>query len=81
MKWFIDVARVNIEDLLSPRPNAIIRCDGNPHECIFPVNECEGGDVLSFGCVFCGGVTSWRASDVPPRKCASCGAPPHNAPR
>lgn len=29
----------------------------------------------SRGCDYCGGATSWRASDPPPQKCAHCGAP------
>ena len=35
--WFVDVARVNMDDLVTPRPigaELIIRCKGNPHECV-----------------------------------------------
>ena len=33
--WFVDVSRVNIHDLISPhRPGKVVRCDGDPHECV-----------------------------------------------
>jgi hypothetical protein len=33
--WFVDVGKVNINDLVSPaRPDKIVRCYGNPRECV-----------------------------------------------
>jgi hypothetical protein len=33
--WFVDVARVNIEDMVQGgRPGAIVRCHGAPRECV-----------------------------------------------
>ena len=30
-------------------------------------------------CSYCGTLVQWRATDAPPMKCASCGAPPTRA--
>lgn len=77
MRFFIDVSRVNIDDLLVQRPDAIIRCDGNPHDCVLAVNDnIADRAILSRGCDFCGFTTYWRVADPPPKKCESCGAPP-----
>jgi hypothetical protein len=33
--WFVDAYRVNLDDLMTPhRPGRIVRCDGNPNECV-----------------------------------------------
>lgn len=33
--WFVDVGRVNLRDLTEPyRPGKIVRCHGNPNECV-----------------------------------------------
>ena len=33
--WFVDMARVNIGDLIAPcRPGKIVRCAGKPQDCI-----------------------------------------------
>ena len=33
--WFVDVSRVNLHDLVrAGRPGAIVRCHGDPAECI-----------------------------------------------
>jgi hypothetical protein len=47
--WFIDRARVNINDLIAPRrAGKIVRCDGNPNECVkiyrAPTTDSSGGD-------------------------------------
>ena len=33
--WFLDISKVNVDDLLSPdRQDKIIRCVGDPRECV-----------------------------------------------
>ncbi len=45
----IDQNRVNIEDLVaSELPGAIVRCDGNPNDCI---NVVIPGAIETLGCV------------------------------
>jgi hypothetical protein len=46
----VDVDRVNLDDLLASysRPGAIVRCDGNPRDCVEVV---QLGDGFALGCI------------------------------
>lgn len=39
--FFVDEGRVNLQDLIHAKKGGIVRCDGNPFDCVKVV----GGDV------------------------------------